>query len=682
MSESEADAGKQRKSGAVWLIGLAFIVGFIVFGIIAIQVWEYSNSVAFCSNVCHDVHPEETAAFQDSLHARVKCTECHMGRTGTLQGILLKATHFRHLPAVLFDNYERPLKSETMRPANESCELCHWPASFHFDSVLEMKNYRPDEFNTPQRIYLILKTGGGERARGLGAGIHWHILNQVEYIALDEEKQEIPWVRSTLPDGRVVEYTDVTNSLSPHELENEEVRNMDCVDCHNRVGHPFAGPESLIDAALAEGAVSTDLPYVKKEMLGLLGDLPETHLGADDAAGAFETRYASTYPDVARTDTRALNQAVEMVADLAAQLTFEAGEVTWESFPDNGGHKDFAGCFRCHDGKHVSAEGESIRLHCNICHGIPVVTKEGARPPALPPATIMEPVSHLETNFMADHRFQASDACAECHGEIAFGQDDSSFCANSACHGRSWPLVELDAAFPHPIPLEGKHAEVWCHDCHQGIEKPSYDCANCHSPPMATHFGEDCATCHTPAGFGSAELAGFVHPVALEGTHATLECVDCHAAGKDLEFNCANCHEPPTARHFGPDCATCHEQTGFEGATIDPELHPVPLVGGHLRATCDVCHADGQRIPAYICSECHRPPAQHLEGACDQCHDPSGWKESVSQLVAAISDIPHDLENMTDCLQCHDPESQIKPAPAGHRDRTNAQCKLCHKPAS
>ena len=684
MSESE-EAGAARKTryrGPVLAIGLAFIVGFIVFGIIAIQVWEYSNSVAFCSNVCHDVHPEETEAFQDSLHARVKCTECHMGRTGTLQGILLKATHFRHLPAVLFDNYERPLRSETMRPANESCELCHWPASFHYDSVLDVDRYALDEENTAESVYLILKTGGGTRERGLGAGIHWHILNEVEYIALDEEKQEIRWVRSRLPDGRVVEFNDISNPLSPEVLATAEVYTMDCVDCHNRAGHPFSGPEGLVDDVLAAGLVSRELPYVKKEMLGVLATLTDMSLEPAEVAAVFEERYVDAYPSAARAEAAALDDAVAVVKDLASRLVFEEEEVTWQSFPDNGEHKDFAGCFRCHDGKHLSADGESIRLHCNICHGIPVTTEAGTRVPPLPPVTVSEPDSHLETNFMADHRFQASDACAECHGEIAFGTDDSSFCANSACHGRAWPAVELDAGFEHPLVLEGRHAAVWCHDCHEGVEKPEYVCANCHEAPTVPHFGDDCETCHSPLGFETAFLAEFEHPIVLEGIHATLECLDCHTPGVVIKWDCASCHEPPSERHFGPDCASCHEQESFKGATIEPEQHPIPLVGAHLRATCAVCHADGQRVPEYVCSNCHRPPENHLEGACDQCHTPEGWKESVSRMVAAIPIIPHTLEGRDDCLLCHDPTGQIMPAPSTHVGRINEQCTLCHKPAS
>ncbi len=235
------------------LLALAFLAGFIVLGVIAIQVWEYSNSVGFCTNMCHDVHPEEPAAYNDSYHARVKCTECHMGRTGTLHGIILKAGHFRHLPAVLFKNWERPLMSETMRPANESCEKCHYPPAFYGDTVREIKRYAFNEANTEQRDYLILETGGGQREKGQGYGIHWHVLNPVEYIAADEEKQEIRWIRTTLPDGRTVEYNDATDPLTAEEIATLPKKTMDCADCHNRAGHPFLSPDKLVDEAIWPG---------------------------------------------------------------------------------------------------------------------------------------------------------------------------------------------------------------------------------------------------------------------------------------------------------------------------------------------------------------------------------------------------------------------------------------------
>ncbi|MGD8623103.1 MAG: NapC/NirT family cytochrome c [Anaerolineae bacterium] len=665
----------------ILLIGGAFIVGFIIFGVIAIQVWEYSNSVSFCANACHDVHPEEIPAFQDSFHANVKCTECHMGRVGTIRSMLLKASHARHLPEVIFDAYDRPLESETMRPANESCELCHWPPAFHGDTVREIVNFLPDEENTQERTYLILKTGAGTRETGLGYGIHWHITNPVEFIALDEHKEEIPWVRTTLPDGRVVEYNDVTRPLSEEELAEAEKEVMDCVDCHNRVGHPFPPPEVLVNQAMAEGRLSTDLPYAKKEMTELLTAPYENLEEAEASVEAIKDQYVTTYPQAASEYPEAIEEAEQVAQQLITRLIFEEPGVTWEDFPNHTGHKEFAGCFRCHDGKHLSDDGEAIRLQCNICHSVPETVQGDARPPQMPLSYIQEPESHLETNFMADHRFQANGDCATCHGEIEFGTDDSSFCANSSCHGRAWPEVELDAAFEHPIELVGEHTEVWCHNCHEGVREPEYLCANCHEPPSLPHFGTACEDCHTPLGWAQVDMGDFEHPIELEGAHAEASCVDCHAEQVEgLEYVCADCHEPPGDSHFGPDCQECHTPTSFADATLPPELHPIELEGQHLQASCESCHVDDQDLE-FVCENCHERPENHLEGACDTCHTPEGFAESASLFVSLAPEIPHDLEGRGECFICHDPAGTIEPAPANHTDYNEGQCTLCHKMA-
>jgi hypothetical protein len=200
---------------------------------------------------------------------------------------------------------------------------------------------------------------------------------------------------------------------------------------------------------------------------------------------------------------------------------------------------------------------------------------------------------------------------------------------------------------------------------------------------MASHFGPDCEDCHTPQGFELAELAGFEHPIPLEGAHATLDCAACHIAGQSLTYECAACHQPPSEPHFGPDCEECHTPASFKGATIPPELHPIPLVGAHLRATCDVCHAESQRVPEYVCTNCHRPPDNHLEGTCDACHTPEGWAESAASLVTRSPQIPHGLDELEYCLTCHTPDLDAAPVPDGHIEQGygNEQCLLCHKAA-
>ena len=744
MTEEQKEKKRQRiPTRQILLIGGAFILGFIILGIAAIQVWEYSNSVPFCANFCHDVHPEEIDAFEDSYHASIKCVECHMGRVGTLQNILLKASHFRHLPEVIFDNYDRPLESETMRPANESCELCHWPPSFHGDTVRELPHFLHDRENTAQRVYLILKTAGGTRQRGLGVGIHWHIMNPVEFVSTAENDDEILWVRTTLPDGRTIEYNDVTKPLTAEQVATSEKHLMDCVDCHNRVGHPFPSPEELTDQALAEGRLDPDLPYAKREMMNLLTGAHASQEAALAAVGDVRARYETEHPEVAETMAREIQEADDLAQLLLTQLVFEEPGVTWRDFPDHSEHKVFAGCFRCHDGKHLSEDGLSIRLHCNICHSIPLVVGAGERPPDMPVGTIPEPASHLETNFIADHRFQADDSCAACHGEVEFGSDDSSFCANSACHGRAWPEVELDAAFPHPIPLEGRHAAVWCHDCHEGVRKPEYECANCHEPPTVPHFGDQCEDCHVVQGFEQAELGEASHPFPLEGAHAEASCDSCHTGdATDLEYVCANCHQPPSEPHYGPSCGDCHTPTSFADVTLPAELHPIPLEGAHAEASCDGCH-EGQTgeieyvcancheppsdphygpnceechtpttfadatLPAalhpidlegahaeascsachgdfseeldYLCEDCHPRPENHLSGGCAVCHTPAGFASSASFLVDLAPEISHELEGREDCFVCHDPDGDIQPAPSNHGDYDNEQCSLCHK---
>jgi hypothetical protein len=654
---------------------------------------------------------------------------------------MLKASHFRHLPEVIFDAYDRPVESETMRPANESCELCHWPPAFHGDTVRQITRFEPDEVNTQKDTYLIMKTGAGTREQGLGYGIHWHVSNPVEYIATDHQKQDIRWVRTTLPDGRTVEYNDASNPLTPEEIAEAEKQTMDCVDCHNRVGHPFNPPEDLVDAAIDSDRVSRDLPWAKKLMLDLLSAEYADREEALESVSDLRDNYEVQFPEVAEAMPDKIAEAEAVALDLVPRVVFEEPGITWEDFPDNNKHKDFPGCFRCHDGKHFADDGEVIRLQCNICHSVPATVGEGERPPQLPLAYIDEPASHLETSFIADHRFQADDSCEDCHGVVEFGTDDSSFCANSSCHGKAWPLVDLDANFVHPIELEGKHAETWCHDCHEGVREPEYVCANCHTPPEP-HFGDACEDCHTPAGFEGADFGSFEHPMALEGAHADAGCSDCHVEGKEISSDCASCHTAPSD-HYGDNCADCHTPTAFADANMPASAHPIELVGAHQTASCDGCHVEGQETPAYICSNCHQPPEDHFAGECetchaptsfqdatlpasehpieligahqtascdgchvegqdmpeflcsncherpefhfagecDVCHSPQGWTASAAFLVDIATAITHDLEGRDDCLICHDPAGEIQPAPSNHVDYINEQCLLCHKAA-
>lgn len=433
------------KTGQLLLLAALLLALFIALAMGVVAGWEYTNTSRFCATTCHGVHPEEPEAYQDSYHARVKCVECHLGRTPLAHAVWLKASHSTRVWHMVTGHYERPLVAVSMRPANESCERCHWPPAFHDDSLRVLKHYEEDQASTEVRTYLTLHTGGGTAREGRGKGIHWHIENEVRFIATDEQMQDIPWVEVNYLDGRRTTYMDAAHPLTPEQVAEAPKRVMDCVGCHNRVGHPFEGPEEAVDRAIALGRIDRSLPFVKAYALEVLeGDHAPEAEGADGAR-AFSEGYAREHPEAAAAHAEAVRQAETVLSELVRRIRFREPGISWRSFPDGSGHKNFAGCFRCHDGKHVSSDGESIRLHCNLCHDIPSVVREGAAPPAIQPLAIPQPASHLDTNFMRDHRLQVGRTCTVCHGEIRFGRDGKSFCSNPACHGIKWPYVDLDA---------------------------------------------------------------------------------------------------------------------------------------------------------------------------------------------------------------------------------------------
>ncbi len=547
---------KQHPVRFTFLVIVLFFVAFSALGVASIQVWQYSNSSAFCANVCHDVHPEEPAAYEDSYHAQIRCVECHMGRVGTLRSIFIKAGHLKHVPAVIFHAYHRPLLAESFRSSSKSCELCHTPTVPHGDDVKQVIRYQPDETNSEKRTYLILKSGGSDPMKGLESGAHWHILNPVEYIAEDEAKQEIRWVRATYSGGEVVEYNDVENPLSAEDIKNEEIHHVECMDCHNRMGHPFLFPEKAVDDALASGRLSRELPFIKKEMFALLGGEYDTQEEALAAVDSFKSEYTSRYP-AASSQTEALDQADRLARELIVQLVFKNPGITWESFPDNRGHKQFPGCFRCHDGNHVSADGRAIRLNCDTCHNVPITVSGDDPPPKMSITKPEQPEFHSTSDFLFKHRILANESCSACHGEISFGRDDTGFCGTSVCHGESWPRVDLDRDFEHPLALVGKHGETLCFTCHRGIESPASDCMSCHSPP-AYHFRDDCSKCHEPIGWkqsAASIVAGAKKiPHSVKGMES---CLMCHDPGGQIKPAPAN-HR----KYGGNQCVICHRSSG------------------------------------------------------------------------------------------------------------------------
>jgi hypothetical protein len=221
---------------------------------------------------------------------------------------------------------------------------------------------------------------------------------------------------------------------------------MSCLDCHNRVGHPFPDPEREVDRALAAGKVDRTFPYVKARLVEMFERDFSTEEEAMQLVEEAWAQYGREFPDLAEKHPEAYAKAQEymkerqqLVVDLMVRSRFKDLEVSWRSFPDNAGHKDFGGCFRCHDGRHLNSAGKPVAMNCFLCHTIPTVIREGDPLQNITiPFDRSLPEGHLDPDFPLTHPDLLDDECKECHEILQFGSENESFCSNVACHGIGW----------------------------------------------------------------------------------------------------------------------------------------------------------------------------------------------------------------------------------------------------
>jgi nitrate/TMAO reductase-like tetraheme cytochrome c subunit len=422
---------------------LGLLTGVVL--IAGVYTWEYTNSSEFCGTSCHTMPPEYTS-YLTSPHARVDCVECHIGRDFVATRIGRKAGDLRHIFAQTFTTYEYPIRAHTMRPARETCERCHFPEKFSDDSLREIRTFEDDLANTPTSIYLTLKTGGGTAREGLGRGIHWHIENEINFYATDPEQQDIPYVQVISQDGQVTEYLDIESGFDPAALEAEDLQRMDCITCHNRITHLVPTPENAVDEMMTRGSISPRIPEIRRKSIEILRtpySSKEQGLKGIEGLRAYYQQYYAEFYAVNNEKVDAALAALQSYYDTSV---FPEQKSDWDSHTNNLGHTDDPGCFRCHDGKHLNAEEEAIRLECNLCHSIPVVAGPSDFVANIELSRGPEPESHLNPNWIGIHREVFDSTCENCHttGNPG-GTDDTSFCANSACHGTVWEYAGFNA---------------------------------------------------------------------------------------------------------------------------------------------------------------------------------------------------------------------------------------------
>jgi hypothetical protein len=356
---------------AVVLVIFASALNAALMGIASYKGVEHMDSVEFCGQTCHVVMAPEFTAYKGSPHSRVPCVECHIG-SGAPWFVRAKISGIRQVFAVAFHTYSRPIPSpvEQLRPARDTCEQCHWPQKFTSDKLLVRRKFSDDEKNTPLTTVLLMKIGGRQGTGGVGIhGRHLDAVERVHYISTDRRRQVIPQVTYLADDGSRVVYASTELKTTPEQLRAGEHRTMDCMDCHNRPTHAFQMPERAVDEAMAATRISPELPFAKKRSVELLrAEYPDRETAARKIPASFTDFYRTTYPDKYQTHRALVEASGQQIAEIYLRNVFPHMKITWGTHPNNIGHEDFLGCFRCHDGNHKSADGKLISDDCEACH--------------------------------------------------------------------------------------------------------------------------------------------------------------------------------------------------------------------------------------------------------------------------------------------------------------------------
>jgi nitrate/TMAO reductase-like tetraheme cytochrome c subunit len=477
--------------GGVMLLGVLGTLG-------GVHLVEYSESAAFCTT-CHTMTPQKKA-YEAGVHQDVGCGECHVN-PGVVGFVQAKLAGTRELYALVTSTYPTPIPAiphDELPPTKNTCQQCH-PLSQLADpgqpSKLHVRaSFERDEPNTRHDLAVLIRPANADS--GDPVSVHWHVLQDVTYTSSDEHQQTIDSVQfkdsktgeleQYIAEGQVRESVNAGADLA-RLTATETTRTMDCLACHNRVGHDSPTADRAVDAALAEGSISPDLPYIKRNGVTLLTNTYATDEEGRAAISKLSDFYATKYPLVAK------NQASEIAAATRELTTIFDETVTSHmntrsgTYPNNLGHQASPGCFRCHDGAHYKVvkgrvTKETIPSTCETCHTAPQGSKTVAN---VPLGT--RPADHVDPLWVFDHRVVAGSTsanpatCGVCHA--------TSYCEN--CHKSGAIKVSHDQMlYNHAKSVTAAGSTTACAVCHQ----QAY-CAECHKDDVLPR-----SNAHLPSG--------------------------------------------------------------------------------------------------------------------------------------------------------------------------------------
>jgi nitrate/TMAO reductase-like tetraheme cytochrome c subunit len=332
---------------------------------------ESMDTNQFCGQTCHVMRPQFTA-HQLPPHQAVACADCHVapGAEGWLRA---KMNGVHQLFGVAFNTFPRPipgaLESNKLVSSAATCEQCHARERYIAPRLRVLPEFGEDEMNTRTDTVLMMKVGGGSFGGIHGAHIGPGV--RIRYAA-DQKRETIPWV----------EYTNSTTGVTRTYVASGgnsglPVYEMECADCHNRAAHSFELPDRAVDRAMADGRIPAALPFVRKTGVELLkAEYSSQEEAAQKIQAGLNAFYQTKYGDVWSKRSNDVQLAGQALAAIYQSNVFPDMKVTWGTYPNNLGHMDSPGCFRCHDDSLASSDKKTITQDCGACHELLAVEEK------------------------------------------------------------------------------------------------------------------------------------------------------------------------------------------------------------------------------------------------------------------------------------------------------------------
>lgn len=490
------------------LLGFLLVAGFgSIVTIGGTEAIAFSETPGFCG-MCHTMDPE-LKAYDMSPHREVTCAECHItpGLTGFLKA---KINGTKQLYGVVTGQFPTPIPPPDhadLPSTKDTCLKCHdlddLTANGGPVKLVLRPRYQLNEANTQETVAVMLRPGGLGEASGV-LGVHWHVEQNVTYTSGDVRARKIDLVTITDKKGKAKEYISGSQVVVSADVKTDmarlkatqTTRTMDCVDCHNRIGHGVPSPERAVDEAISAGTISSSLPFIKRDAVALLNGNYPSLAAADKAMDGLSKTYATRYPLVFKTSEAKVTQAIEELKTQYRLIATPAMKVQAKTYPDNMGHQSSLGCFRCHDGAHFLVDKgkvtkKTIPSACATCHTFPQVSGNASKfPLSDKPATAStastssmasvianiplgtKPADHKDTSYVFNHKnattsvLPTGTSCAACHTK--------TYCEN--CHNSGAIKVDHDKMlYSHAESARAAGGTQSCAYCHQSVS-----CDQCH----------------------------------------------------------------------------------------------------------------------------------------------------------------------------------------------------------